>query len=118
LLIALLVLLSAGQTFAQQPAPKREPSHKYRTILTIAGAGAGFATGFYVGFNAFDDAVNSDRKLWTTSAITAAGGAVGGYFIGRALDNRRNRISLGTDRVNVTPVVSGETKGVQFSIRF
>src|SRR5262245_25279740 len=83
LLITLFVLLSASETFGQQSAPKREVSNKYRTILTIAGAGAGFATGFYIGFNAYDDAVNSERKLWTTSAIGAAGGAVGGYFIGR-----------------------------------
>ena len=111
-------LAFAGQALAQQPPATTKTTHKYRTILPIAGPAGGFVAGFYIGFNAFDDAVNSDRKLWTTSIISSAGGAVGGYFIGRVIDNRRNRISLDPEKLNVTPVVSGDTKGVQVSIRF
>jgi len=115
-IIGFLILLMGGQAFAQQPAANNQPSHKYRTVLTIAGAGAGFATGFYIGFNAYDDAVNSERKLWTTSIIMGAAGAVGGFLTGRAIDIRRNRIIA--ERLNVTPVVSKDTKGVQLSFRF
>jgi len=61
-IITALVLLTSTSTLAQQPAPKREESHKYRTILTVAGGGGAFALGVFVGLNAFDDAVNSDRK--------------------------------------------------------
>jgi len=93
-IIASLVLLTSTSTSAQQPAPKREESHKYRTILTLAGGGGAFALGVFVGLNAFDDAVNSDRKLWTTAALSAAGGAVGGYFLGRALDKRRKKTDV------------------------
>jgi len=93
-IIASLVLFTSTSTLAQQPAPKREESHKYRTILTLAGGGGAFALGVFVGLNAFDDAVNSDRKLWTTAAISAAGGAVGGYFLGRALDKRRKKTDV------------------------
>ena len=93
-IIASLVLLTSTSTLAQQPAPKRQESHKYRTILTLAGGGGAFALGVFVGLNAFDDAVNSDRKLWTTAALSAAGGAVGGYFLGRALDKRRKKTDV------------------------
>ena len=117
-LLGFLLLFTAGQALAQQPPAITKTSHKYRTILPIAGAAGGFAVGFYIGFNAFDDAVNSDRKLWTTSILSSAGGAVGGYFIGRVIDNRRNRISLGPEKLNVSPIVSGDVKGVQVSIKF
>jgi len=93
-IITALVLLTSTSTLAQQPAPKREESHKYRTILTLAGGGGAFALGVFVGLNAFDDAVNSDRKLWTTAALSAAGGAVGGYFLGRTLDKRRKKTDV------------------------
>ena len=93
-IITALVLLTSTSTLAQQPAPKREESHKYRTILTLAGGGGAFALGVFVGLNAFDDAVNSDRKLWTTAALSAAGGAVGGYFLGRALDKRTKKTNV------------------------
>ena len=92
-IITTLVLFTGSSTFAQSP-PKKEQSHKYRTILSLAGGGGGFALGVFLGFNAFDDAVNADRKLWTTAAICAAGGAVGGYFLGRALDKRGNKTDV------------------------
>ncbi len=92
-IITALVLFTWSNTFAQSP-PKKEQSHKYRTILTLAGGGGGFALGVFLGFNAFDDAVNADRKLWTTAVISAAGGAVGGYFLGRALDKRGNKTDV------------------------
>jgi hypothetical protein len=85
----LLLAAVAHPAFSQQPASQRTESHKYRAICLLAGAGGGFTAGVFVGFAAFDDAVNSDRKVWTTALIGAAGGAVGGYFLGRALDRRR-----------------------------
>jgi len=93
-IITALILLTATGTFAQPPAPKSEESHKYRTILTLAGGGGGFALGVFAGLAAFDDAVSSDRKVWTTAALSAAGGAVGGYFLGRALDKRKKKTDV------------------------
>ena len=84
---ALLILLLGSQVYSQAPAAKTE-SHKYRTMFTLVGAGGGFALGVFAGLAAFDDSVNSDRKVWTTALVSAAGGAVGGYFIGRAVDKR------------------------------
>lgn len=51
---------------------------------TIAGAGAGFGVGLWAGLSAFDDAINSDRKVWTSAVFGAAAGAVGGYLIGKS----------------------------------
>ena len=115
--IGLLVVFTANPAFAQQTAAQSSDSHKYRTILTIAGAAGGFATGFYIGRAAYDTP-DSHRKVWTVSGISAAVGGAGGYLIGWAIDSRRNRISLGSDKFNMTPLVSNDTKGVQFSVRF
>jgi hypothetical protein len=85
----LLSLLTATSGFGQQPARKTETS-KFRTILTIGGAGGGFALGLFGGLAAFDDAVNSDRKVWTTAILAGVAGGVGGYFLGRSLDKHAN----------------------------
>ena len=97
--LAVLVLLNCKITFAQQPTPMKQESHKYRTILTVAGGGGGFALGLFGGLAAFDDATNSDRKVWTTAALSAAGGAVAGYFLGRSFDkgSRKTGISRASD---------------------
>ncbi len=87
----LLVLMARGPVFSQTAPPPPE-SHKYRVILSTAGAGGAFTLGVFGGLVAFDDARYATRKVWTTALIAAAGGAVGGYFIGRAIDRSgRNR---------------------------
>ena len=117
--LGLLLVLTVNDAFAQQTAAQSSDSHKYRTILTIAGAAGGFATGFYIGRAAYDTP-DSRRQVWTASAISGAVGGAGGYLIGWAVDSRRNRnrISLGSDKFNVTPLVSKDTKGLQFSVGF
>ena len=120
IVVTALVLLTASESFAQQPAALPSPSHKYRTILIPAGAAAGFAAGLFIGLSKFDDAVNSERKVTTTALIGAAGGGVGGYFLGRALDKHRDR-SRGqrvTRSLNLSPLLSTDTKGIRVSISF
>jgi hypothetical protein len=90
----MLPFFVCGGAFAQQQAPKSGESHKYRTILTPVGGGGGFALGLVVGLAAFDDATNSDRKVWTTAVISGVAGAVGGYFLGRALDKRAKKTTV------------------------
>jgi len=72
---------------AQQPqtAPKKEKA-TWRTVGVVAGAGGGYVLGLVIGLDKFDDAINSDRKVWTAAIVGAVAGAVGGYFIGRAVD--------------------------------
>ena len=38
IVVTALLLLTASESFPQQPAASLGPSHKYRTILTPAGA--------------------------------------------------------------------------------
>ncbi|HEU0005525.1 MAG TPA: hypothetical protein VFS12_05980 [Terriglobia bacterium] len=88
ILCVLLVGVTSTSALGQQSSPPRGESHKYRTILTLAGGGGGFAVGLFAGLAAFDDATNSDRKVWTTAILAGVGGAIGGYFLGRAVDRR------------------------------
>jgi hypothetical protein len=88
ILYILLVGVTSTSAFGQQSSPPSGESHKYRTILTLAGGGGGFAVGLFTGLAVFDDATNSDRKVWTTAILAGVGGAIGGYFLGRALDRR------------------------------
>ena len=88
ILCILLVGVTGNSAFGQQSPPPRGKSHKYRAIFTLAGGGGGFALGLFAGLAVFDDATNSDRKVWTTAILAGVGGALGGYFLGRALDKR------------------------------
>ena len=81
-LIALLVCGSVAQ--AQSSAPAR----RHTVIWTVSGGAAGFGVGLWAGLSAFDDAVNSDRKVWTSAAVGAGLGALAGYLIGRARNGR------------------------------
>ena len=121
ILASVLVLLISSQAPAQQqPITPTGLSHKYRAVLTPVGAAGGFAAGAAIGLAKFDDARYADRKVWTTAILAGAGGAVGGYFLGRILDRRRDRAKAQSipRTVQVSPFVAGDAKGVQFSIWF
>jgi hypothetical protein len=81
-----LAMFVCHAAFAQQPAGNTGESHKYRTMFTFIGLGGGVAAGLFGGLAAFDDAPHAESKITLTMILSGAGGAVGGYFIGRALD--------------------------------
>ena len=64
---------------AQQPAGQSGRT----AVWTAVGAGAGFGIGLFAGLTAFDDAINSDRKVWTSAIIGAAAGGTLAYFLTR-----------------------------------
>jgi hypothetical protein len=72
---------------ARAQAPS-ENSARGIAMWTIAGAGGGFGVGLWAGLTKFDDAINSDRKVWTSAVVGAAVGAMGGYLIGRSRAGR------------------------------
>jgi len=79
-----MVFLLSSALFSSvwaQPVPSAED----RTALwTSVGAGAGFGIGLWAGLTAYDDALNSDRKVWTSAIIGAAAGGTLAYLLTRA----------------------------------
>jgi len=65
-------LIVALNSISVAQAQSRRP-----VIWTVSGAGAGFGISLWAGLSAFDDVINSDRKVWT-SAIVGAGVARAG----------------------------------------
>ena len=71
-------------------------------LWTVSGSGVGFGVGLWAGLTAFDDAVNSDRKVWTSAIVGAGVGAVAGYLVGRARTHR-TRPSIARNEVDKVP---------------
>ena len=118
-LLGILMLLISSETFAQQPGRNIEKSSKYRKIFTITGAGGGFAVGMFAGLAKFDDAINSEDKVTKAALVGGIGGGVGGYFLGRVLDKRRDRANQARQRtVQLSPLLSTGTRGVHMSLSF
>ena len=69
---------TAATTSSATPGSKR-------TLWTIVGIGAGFGAGLLIGLGAFDDAIDSDRKVWTTALVAAAAGGLAGNLLGKNL---------------------------------
>lgn len=81
----IVVLISGPVAQAQG----RTAGNRRAVVLwTVSGAGAGFGVGAWAGLTAFDDAVNSDRKVWTSAIVGTGVGALAGYLIGRSLGAR------------------------------
>ena len=77
------------------PPPRR--SNTKRVVWTLVGIGAGFGAGLFLGLNAFDDAVNSDRRVWTSALVGAAAGGLAGNLLSRNVGQSPN---LGAKRVD------------------
>jgi hypothetical protein len=80
----LLVLAATVTLGGEEPvALQRTEVPENRTAAVAVGAGGGFGLGLYLGLHFFDDAINSDRKVWTTAIIGAVAGGIIGHFISR-----------------------------------
>jgi hypothetical protein len=85
IVLGLFVVLSWPSYAGAQP----RDDHRATIAWTVSGAGAGFGVGLWAGLTAFDDAINSDRKVWTSAVVGAAIGGVAGYFLGRHFEQHQ-----------------------------
>lgn len=91
LTLTVAVMIGLGSALhAQAPSAN---SSRGTVTWTIAAAGGGFGIGLWAGLTKFDDAVNSERKVWTTAIVGAAVGGVAGYLIGRSRAARPRTIA-------------------------
>jgi hypothetical protein len=90
------------------PSKSRANSGSKRALWTIVGIGAGFGAGLLVGLHAFDDAIDSDRKVWMTALAGAAAGGVAGNLLGKNIG--RSPVVTGGSawRSDIVPDVSWE----------
>lgn len=82
------LLLSQAPAWADTGARPSPPATKAssttkRVAWTLVGIGAGFAAGLFIGLSAFDDSINSDRKVWTSVIVGAAAGGLAGGLLSR-----------------------------------
>jgi hypothetical protein len=98
--LALLLVLgcTTSTAYAQQARPSAAGT-RGRVLGTVIGAAAGFGAGLLIGLAAYDDAVNSERKIWTLTAVTTAAAAGAGYAIGAGLTRRAKSSPAAADRL-------------------
>lgn len=84
LVASLLVAPLAADEGKSQSAVGTSSGGK-RAMWIVIGAAAGFGAGMLIGLNAFDDAIDSDRKVWTTALVSAAAGGVAGGLLSRSV---------------------------------
>jgi hypothetical protein len=87
-LILVSGLLYATPMAAEQGQPPAAPQTRSRStgkrvMWTVIGVGAGFGAGLLIGLNQFDDAINSDQKVWMSALLGAAGGGLAGGLLSR-----------------------------------
>jgi len=118
-IVGILMLILSGEVLAQQASVKPNTSSKYRKIFTLAGGGGGFAIGMFAGLSAYDDAIDSEKKVTTAAIVGGTGGAVGGYLLGRVLDKRRDRSNQSRQRtVQLLPLIFRDVRGAHISLSF
>lgn len=84
--LGILVAGAPGRAEAQTSGggqARRNSSVAKRVAWTLVGAAAGFGAGAWFGLLKFDDAINSDRKVWTSAIIGAAAGGFAGGLLSR-----------------------------------
>jgi hypothetical protein len=88
--IAVLALLVSSTAVHADDATTAARERGFKPVWTGIGAGAGFGLGVWAGLAKFDDAINSDRKVWTTAIVSAAVGGVLGFLVDRRQARSRN----------------------------
>lgn len=77
LMLGIFLLATVPLKAVEAETLEKQKSHKW---LIPVGAAAGFGLGLLIGFRAYDEAINSDQKIWTTAIVGGVIGGVGGWF--------------------------------------
>ena len=80
---AVLALLVSSTVLRADDDRAAARDRGFKPVWTTIGAGAGFGLGVWAGLTKFDDAIHSDRKVWTTAIVSAAVGGVLGFVVDR-----------------------------------
>lgn len=105
--LAVLICLASSAAVHAQGDTTSQGRRNRTALWTGIGAGAGFGAGLWVGLHVFDDAVNSDRKIWTTAIGTAIAGAVVAHLLARPRQNSAARPSRSASRGSAFTRTSG-----------
>ena len=107
-LMALLLYtpLAADTGVTAAPSSPRASSTTKRVVWTRVGIGAGFAAGVYIGLSAFDDSINSDRKVWTSAIVGAAAGGLTAGRLSRNVGRGPREKSTGASSMPVNLVLT------------
>ena len=71
-----VLLTTSAVVSADDGAASRTAAPSRRPLWTLVGVGAGFGAGLWAGMMAFDESINSDRKVWTSAIVGAAAGGI------------------------------------------
>ncbi len=109
--IFLLLTLSMDSAFSQAGGPQPREETKTARIL---GAVLGGVGGLLLAGSLVDDDRNTTGEFMTALIVAPAAGAVGGYFIGRAIDKKRSSYAYAPDLLNrqkvLDQIVASETR--------
>ena len=103
-----------GEPREAAPAKTASASGSKRVLWTVVGIGAGFGAGLLIGLNAFDDAIDSDRKVWTSALVGAAAGGLAGNLLGKNIGRSpavrvNGRTAAPADMKGIAWLASGTT---------
>jgi len=107
--VILLPSIATGQSAGASNPRAADGSTTKRVAWTFIGAGLGFGAGLLVGLYKFDEAINSDRKVWSAALVGAVAGGVAGALISR--DQSQPRV------YGRRPLTLNEQPIVGFSLR-
>ena len=110
ILTAVLLAWTPSAAAAQTQTQSRRSSTAKRVVWTVVGAAAGFGVGAWFGLHKFDDAVNSDRKVWTSAIVGAAAGGIAGGLLSR---NVRPGPTFPASRIERPKLLHGTAKLVK-----
>lgn len=111
--MCLLVLAIGANHSMASDGDKALRTHKksHKWLIPVMAAG-GFAAGMLLGLSAYDEAINSDSKVWTTAVVLGAASGIAGWWTARKIDHDYRVPGLGRvkpETRKAAPVIAHST---------